>query len=239
MNIDILRCTLCNNYNELKELTKDKEDNLSRFYYHFACYFLNEDKRLLVFLDETNFSKDEICEVYDFLDTKYDKLITIAKEKLKEKYKNYLKLDNVYKDEEVISIASAINLPKKEYKKVNISFYLGIGLVIIGLVHLLISILVSFKLNEEIIYFCTVILLAVPSGLITLGVNLIVFKKQNWVLMILEAFILVYLLSFLCLISYQDNISLLVNLKNHFYKTLTSLYDFFAYYTFKALEGLE
>ena len=239
MNIDIMKYIASNDYKSLLAITKEKEDHLSQFYYLLSCYYLDNNLSLFTFLEKTDFTEDEVTKIYDCLDTKASQKIIEAKDKLKEKYKNYLIIDDAYTEDEIKTIINKINLPKKAEEKVNINFYFGIIILFIGLISLLITVLASFKLKEEIIYFCTILLMAIPGSLIILGTNLMLFKKQNILLMVLEAFILVYFLSFLCLIKRFSGDNFLDNVKNHFFSVLKAIYDFFYYYAYKALEGLE
>ena len=239
MNIDILKCIINSDYKGLKDLTYQHNDHLSTFYNMYASYYLDKSYDLFEFLQTCPFDDEEVCIIYDLLAKSKDQLIINARNGFLNKYKTIINLENVYQDSDVIRLASKLELPKKENKVTNFKFYVGIGLVVLGLIGLLISLLLVFNLKEEIKYFCTVLLLAFPSPIIVLGINYICFKKQNYLIMILEAFMLVYLLSFLCLIRVQESQNLLINLKNHFFEVLKALYNFFSYYTFKALEGLE
>ena len=239
MNIDIMKYMASNDYQALFDITKEKEDHLSRFYYLLSCYYLDNKLGLFTFLENTDFNKYEIVEIYDCLDSKSSQKLNEAKRKLKEKYANYLITLDAYKEDELRGVINKINLPKKETEIVNINFYFGIIILFIGLISALITILVSIKLKEEIIYFCTILLMAIPGSLLVLGANLILFKRQNILLMVLEAFILVYFLSFICLIKYFNGDSFLDNVKNHFFSVINAIYDFFYYYAYKALEGLE
>ena len=234
MNIDIIRCIINNDYTNLLELTADKIDNLNKFYNLYADYCLNKSANLAIFLDETNFSQEEAVIIYDCLDQKGD--LKDLRVKFFDKYKDCIDTKTVYKDEDVEEIAQKIKLPVIKDKKININSYIGAIVFIIGIIGILVFSLLSWNLKDEIVYFCTILLLVVPCLLLVLGVNLVISKKLNYLLIALETFLLIYILSFACLVPHFQSTNFFVNLKNHFYEVIKAIYSFFSYYTFKALE---
>ena len=234
MNIDIIKCVINNAYTSLLELTADKRDNLNKFYNLYADYYLNNSSNLAVFLDEACFSQEEAVIIYDCLDQKGD--LKDIKVKFLDKYKDYIVTKTAYKDEDVLELANKIKLPVIKDKKININSYIGAIVFIAGIIGIFIFSLLSWNLKDEIVYFCTILLLVVPCLLLVLGVNLVISKKLNYLLIALETFLLIYILSFACLVPHFQSTNFFVNLKNHFYEVIKAIYSFFSYYTFKALE---
>ena len=62
MNIDIMKYIASNDYKSLLDITQEKEDHLSQFYYLLSCYYLDNNLSLFTFLENTDFNKDEIVE---------------------------------------------------------------------------------------------------------------------------------------------------------------------------------
>ena len=234
MNIDIIKCVINNDYASLLELTANKIDNLNKFYNLYADYYLNKSSNLAVFLDEVCFSQEEAVIIYDCLDQKGD--LKDIKVKFLDKYKDYIDTKTAYKDEEVLELVNKIKLPVIKDKKININSYIGAIVFIAGIIGIFIFSLLSWNLKYEIVYFCTILLLVVPCLLLVLGVNLVISKKLNYFLIALETFLLIYILSFACLVPHFQSTNFFVNLKNHFYEVIKAIYSFFSYYTFKALE---
>ena len=234
MNIDIIRCVINNDYDNLIQLTCGKNDNLNKFYNLYADYYLNKSSNLALFLDETCFSQEEAVIIYDCLDQKSD--LNDLKVKLLDKYKDYIDTKKAFKDEEVIGLVNKIKLPVTKDKKFNLNSYIGAIVFIAGIIGILIFSLLSWNLKDEIVYFCTILLLVIPCLLLVLGVNLVISKKINYLLIALETFLFIYILSFACLIPHFESANFFVNLKNHFYEVIKAIYSFFSYYTFKALE---
>lgn len=233
MNLDVLKYTICEDYEGLLEFSKESNDSLAKFYYHYANYKLNNDLELFDYLNNNEFSCEKVCIIYDLLAKDNKKEIIEAKKVFYEKYKAYIHLDKTYTDEEIDALANKITLPERPVTKINFKLYIGFGLLILGLIALLIVFLTFNKLDSEVLQFTTILLFIIPSILITLGINFSVFKKQNALLMALEAYLFVYIFSFLALYNYYDGVNLIIRLKNHFFGTIKALYEFAQYHTFK------
>ena len=234
MNIDIIKCVINNDYLALSNITNGKNSNLDKFYNLYASFYIHKSKDLFSFLENTTFSKEEAQEIYDVLEQKSD--LKEARSSFLDKYKDYINTKNVYTDKEVVALASKIKLPNPKRKVDDITKPAGAIVFLFGIVALMIFSMLAWKLNEEIVYFSTILLLVVPCLLLVLGINLVFTKKLNYLLIALETFLLIYFVSFACLYPQMESTNFFVNIKNHFYEVIKAIYSFFKYYTFKALE---
>lgn len=221
-------------YLSLNKLTKDKSDNLNKFYHAYASSKLDNSYDLMSFFKKSKLKNEEANIIYDLLDNDLDNNYSNFLELLEKDYQ--INKDKPFSDEDVIKISNNIILFDKEIKKDNTKTYVSIAIIILSLIMFIINLAIYWKLDSEVIYFTTILLTVLPSSLLVFGLNMLLFKKKNYLLMAIEAFIIVYLISFLLLNSQFRSDNFLVNVKNHFFEVVKSIYSFFEYHTFKLLE---
>ena len=234
MDANIIRLIEYGDYQSLNNYVKDKKDNLNMFYYAYSSYKLGKEANLISYFNECILKNEEANIIYDLLDNDNDDISLECKKLLGNKYE--IHKEKPLSDHEIISISSNISISDKEMPKDNLKFYISIGVIILSLITFLINLAIIWKLKEETIYFTTILLVSFPCSMLVLGLNMLLFKKQNYLIMALEAFVLVYLVSLLMLSSHLRSDNFLINLKNHFFEVIKAIYNFAIYYTFEAVE---
>lgn len=238
MNLNIINYIEKADYSGLKEYLSGKKDHISQFYIHLANYYLENNDYLFGYLKEETFSPEEITIIYDELSNRGQPFKEILAD-LAKKHEKSLDYDDAFTQEEVIEIANSLVFPKKKKQEYDVKYHLGLVFLLSGAFIFIILCLFLYRLNHEIISFTTILSITIPCLLMVCGANLLFMPKINVILIAVETFILIYILSFICLSGNYSSLNFIAKIRNHFYEVIKALYNLIIYDAMNALEGLE
>jgi hypothetical protein len=215
-------------------LVSNPDDFRANYYYAHGRFMQEDDSYLIDFLNrDFQCTEEELNEVIFHLiryktraNIERIRLYIISKikdEAIKNNLVTLLDDGNNIDETEILKEKLFDKVSLRIKKAISMRKHFGKVILIWGLSLSLLTSIWIFFIYKDIKYFTSIILLVIPSLIVGLGIVKIVMKKSNVFAILGISFLVLYVLSFINLIGFQEG------LINHLYRVIMAPYEFIMY----------